>query len=358
MTDGNQTMYQENNEGLATKERWRIFLLREWPYLALVLFAAALLVFALLMPPATFVGQEEVMEETSGGPTTMELMARLDRMPSLKSALYLCAGVGVVLFFAGLPLLGYFLWRHAGGQHLLGCSPGVRMLNWGIWDVLKSAALYFLLLQAGGGLVGWLAPDQALGGPYALGLIFVANLLITVFIFRQTGSHGMQSTGALALRLTGFFKRLWQGMVGYVAFFPVLVGLALTGFLLGNLIGLEAEQNPLVPMVLQSDSRWFLIFLLFFGALVGPVTEEIFFRGFLYPPLRRRVGRVPAILISAFCFAALHGNLIQLLPIFGLGVILALLRERTGSLIPSIALHCGHNLAVLSLLFILRPVLL
>ncbi len=110
-------------------------------------------------------------------------------------------------------------------------------------------------------------------------------------------------------------------------------------------------------MVLDSDSTWFIVFLMFFGGLVGPITEEIFFRGFFYPPLRRKVGRVGAILINAFCFAALHGNLVQLAPLIGLGLILAVLRERTGSVVASTVLHCAHNTLVLVLLLVLKPVL-
>jgi len=91
---------------------------------------------------------------------------------------------------------------------------------------------------------------------------------------------------------------------------------------------------------------------------VGPVTEELFFRGFFYPPLRRKVGRVGAILINAFCFAALHGNLVQLAPLLGLGLILVILRERTGSILAPTVLHCTHNTLVLILLFALKPVLL
>jgi len=77
-------------------------------------------------------------------------------------------------------------------------------------------------------------------------------------------------------------------------------------------------------------------------ACVGaPVAEEIFFRGFLYRSLRNSLPVAPACLISAVCFGLVHtqypfsGKLV----IVCFGVITALLYERTGSLLPGIAMH-------------------
>jgi membrane protease YdiL (CAAX protease family) len=187
--------------------------------------------------------------------------------------------------------------------------------------------------------------------------VFVGNLLLTLFIFLLVSRRDAGWRRSLGLVSGGFWRRVRDGLVGYVSFFPLLIATALVAVLVTHLLRLEPEQNPLVPMVLGSDSVWFLVFLLFFGGLVGPVTEEIFFRGFFYPPLRRKAGRVGAILINAFCFAALHGNLVQLVPLFGLGLILVVLRERTGSVFASTVLHCVHNTLVLILLFTLKPIL-
>ncbi len=76
--------------------------------------------------------------------------------------------------------------------------------------------------------------------------------------------------------------------------------------------------------------------------LVGPVGEELFFRGLLYGSLRRW-GRPLAVVASAAIFAGVHFVPAALPVLFIVGVILALLYERTGSLIPSIALHVLIN---------------
>lgn len=332
----------------------RGFLVREWLFLLLVLWAVIMILFSLLLPSPL---AEEGTEVLEAAPNSVEIMARLDSRPMLKRALFSFAGAGVLLFLAGLPLLAYFLWRRLEGVPILGAPSRIMPVQWGLWDVIKSGAVYFLLIQALGALLVLLGPGEA-AADSALVAVFFGNLLTTLFIFVLVARRDPDWKLSLGLVAGRFWCRVRDGLVGYVAYFPLLVCTALVAVLSAHLLQLKPEQNPLVPMVLGSDSIWFLAFLLFFGGLVGPVTEEIFFRGFLYPPLRQRVGRVGAILINAFCFAALHGNLVQLAPLFGLGLILVVLRERTGSVLASTILHCTHNTLVLCLLFTLKPVLL
>lgn len=91
-------------------------------------------------------------------------------------------------------------------------------------------------------------------------------------------------------------------------------------------------------------------------AVLPAVCEEFFFRGFLLTSLSGQ-GAKPAqsVLITSALFAALHVIVDQALmlerfvPSFLLGVVLALIRLRTGSLIPGIVLHLAHNSLLLSL---------
>lgn len=93
-----------------------------------------------------------------------------------------------------------------------------------------------------------------------------------------------------------------------------------------------------------------LIWILILVGVVVPVGEEIFFRGFVYGTLRRW-GVVPAVLLSAVYFGAVHQQVVHFLPITVLGIVLALLYERTGSLIPSMTVHGINNIvAILSIL--------
>ena len=85
--------------------------------------------------------------------------------------------------------------------------------------------------------------------------------------------------------------------------------------------------------------------------IVAPIAEELFFRGFLYQALRKWRGVLQAALLSAFLFAVAHGHPFLIVGIFPLGVVLAYLFERRGSLGATIAAHSFFN--GISLLIIL-----
>jgi membrane protease YdiL (CAAX protease family) len=80
----------------------------------------------------------------------------------------------------------------------------------------------------------------------------------------------------------------------------------------------------------------------FAAAVSAPVVEEIFFRGLLYRSLRNRLPIGPAAILGALLFAAVHAAAYPpaALPFVAcFGLVACLLYERTGSLLPGIALH-------------------
>ncbi len=82
---------------------------------------------------------------------------------------------------------------------------------------------------------------------------------------------------------------------------------------------------------------------LFALAVAAPLSEELLFRGLILDGLRRRYPAGKAIVLSAVLFALAHLNPYQLAIAFGLGLFLAWLVLRTGSLWPAIWAHAGAN---------------
>lgn len=76
--------------------------------------------------------------------------------------------------------------------------------------------------------------------------------------------------------------------------------------------------------------------------VLGPILEELIFRGFILKALQRH-GVSFAILFSAVLFTLFHQNLVQFFVPFLLGIFLALLAVRSGSIIPSILAHIANN---------------
>ena len=88
--------------------------------------------------------------------------------------------------------------------------------------------------------------------------------------------------------------------------------------------------------------------------ILGPIAEEIFFRGFSYNVIKKRWGPQAAAILTAAVFAGLHANLLGFLPIMALGILLVYVYEKTGSLIPAITIHIVHNGLMITFLFLGR----
>jgi membrane protease YdiL (CAAX protease family) len=79
--------------------------------------------------------------------------------------------------------------------------------------------------------------------------------------------------------------------------------------------------------------------------IAAPISEEVCFRGMLFGGLRERWPRLIAALISALIFGGLHAltGLSAVPVLIAFGFILALLYEKTGSIVPGILLHMLNN---------------
>ena len=87
--------------------------------------------------------------------------------------------------------------------------------------------------------------------------------------------------------------------------------------------------------------------------LLAPFGEEVFFRGFLLAALVPIIGGLRGALVSSAIFSVAHLNVGTLFPIFVLGMLLAWLYLRTGSIWPAFVAHAAQNL--LALIFLAIP---
>jgi membrane protease YdiL (CAAX protease family) len=82
-------------------------------------------------------------------------------------------------------------------------------------------------------------------------------------------------------------------------------------------------------------------------AIAPPVIEELAFRGLIFGSLAKTLRRTEVYAISSFAFAMLHLSVPSLLTHLPLGLYFCWLRDRSGSLYPSMFAHFCHNLGVL-----------
>ena len=86
-----------------------------------------------------------------------------------------------------------------------------------------------------------------------------------------------------------------------------------------------------------------LIATLILVGIVGPIAEEIFFRGFVLPGLMKRFGVTQSLLLSSLLFGIFHFDPGAIVPTFILGLALGWVYLKTGALWPAIFAHGLHN---------------
>jgi membrane protease YdiL (CAAX protease family) len=98
---------------------------------------------------------------------------------------------------------------------------------------------------------------------------------------------------------------------------------------------------------LTSSTSPTLALVLVVATTLGPLSEEVFFRGFLHNALRARTSRVAAAILQSALFALLHGyGVLYSFAAFILGLILTAAYEWRRSLLTPIFIHAGYNLIV------------
>ncbi len=111
-------------------------------------------------------------------------------------------------------------------------------------------------------------------------------------------------------------------------------------------------ENPQISALAPSGFNWpALIGMTVMGGIVAPFAEELVFRGLLYGWLRGRMGFAAAAGLNALCFAVMHGVVLLIPALVAVGLALAWVTERSGSIWPAIVTHGVFNSAMILTLY-------
>jgi membrane protease YdiL (CAAX protease family) len=221
-------------------------------------------------------------------------------------------------------------------------SDAVRLrILQNIFFALAASFLLHLLLGSVLQMMGLLS------SPSPIAHIVFSSLLqilcyggVGLFFYRHTFSTDM----SLDMPAVRPLVLLGLAVVIFVAIQPLNSLLHLTPS--GDMARRSAEEYMTnVRRVVQAP----LPLVLLATAVIPPVCEEIFFRGFINRALMTVLpglgGRIGAILIGAAIFSAIHMEFTGLLQRFVLGAVLGFLVLVSGSVIPAILAHLVNNAA-------------
>ncbi len=198
-------------------------------------------------------------------------------------------------------------------------------------------ALMAIVVLESGGVTALFIFSQSSGLVILTGLriLEIVSLVLVVYVF----GRGLFSVGLARDQLMG---GLLQGLCWSLIF--ALVSLAGCGLLF------IARLNPFVLLhVSLPETMGAQILFFIAGGLIGPLAEEIFFRGILYG-FFRQWGVWIALSVTTFLFVVMHpqGVAVPVPQIVG-SIVFTLAYEKRGELAAPVTIHCLGNLALFSI---------
>lgn len=244
--------------------------------------------------------------------------------------------------------------------YLLVFRPVNRRGSWGLGEIVAVSLLFLLTVPLAGIVLGLVGYDLSLSLVSLSILTIIQNMLfVALSLYVVQVRYGLNARH-LGLHLDRWPSKLFLGAAAGACTLPLAVAaerlaVALLGLFIGSARAAsqatrEHLSDPLLPLIKVLGDATSLPWMLVLLAIIVPLGEEVFFRGFVHGGLRARWGVMTGILVSSLFFAAVHVQLVHSVPIFFLAVLFSFLYERTGSLLPPIVAHTVNNtVAVLAL---------
>ncbi len=245
-------------------------------------------------------GEDAIKESDSGSNRPIHLVMQIWRLiyPIL---IHLGISMAVSIAFSM-----FFIWKVISGTDLSN--------NYDVVEKINSSTLYQLILTS------------------------VLSGVITFFLYRKDQQR----------RKAGFLGQgedfVWSPPV---IWFSVII-LAIAGSQMLNDLILVFRLNEIFPYYSQMTDDTMTgqpVWLLFLTVgLLAPAAEELIFRGLVFRRMKDFMNPWAAIILSALLFGIYHGNMIQFLYASLMGILLAVIYHRTGTLWTSILAHLVANL--------------
>lgn len=241
-----------------------------------------------------------------------------------------------------------------------------KTLAWVLLYIGIGVALQFIMSFVMLGIIYKIALTEGLMNPDAVAKLMEQGMGITA----GSDASSVSVNGAFTMVLTGlcdFIMFIGFGLWYYFrenkypfrpdyrkAFTPsntlAIIGIAFFGQFAINLIlsGFQIVLPSIFRQYEELAKNFELdtmnpVIMIFIVCLLGPLAEEVLFRGMIYAKLRRGFSMWPAAVISGVLFGIYHMNWVQGIYATIFGIILAYIYEKTQTIWGSCLLHVAFN---------------
>jgi CAAX protease family protein len=209
--------------------------------------------------------------------------------------------------------------------------------------VLASVLIFFFLLT-----ISSAVPDPALQfHPRNLLANFLLSAFVVLVIATLLQFRGFDVTALAGFFRISFFRTLGTGAILLFFAYP-LIGFSET--INQRFFGGGSSKQSIVEFFSASHTIQERIMIIVFAVAIAPIVEEFVFRFFIYGVLKRYVGCLLGVTLSALLFAAAHAHFPSFVPLFVLGSCFAIAYEWSGSILVSMTMHSLFNSLTLTAL--------
>jgi len=224
------------------------------------------------------------------------------------------------------------------------------------WGILESLAVFLIFL-----LLSYFAPEIKSLADFILGKVSFNLSLIEIFIIFSifqfiifVGYIILIVKGRYKVDLKIFFAKEYSlgeiikyGLISSAILFFITMAVSVIIFMM---FPTQGEPQDIIDIFGYAGTKWEMVLVFIGAAVLAPISEELYFRGFLYKAFRNKFSQGIAIAAASVIFGALHFDLYRFVPFFTAGVILNHIYEKYENiLIPIIAHSVWNGIMVLAL---------
>lgn len=134
------------------------------------------------------------------------------------------------------------------------------------------------------------------------------------------------------------------------------ISLLFINTLLMNLMNLihpvEYQHQDVANIVMKSTTTYEIVIVFFVTSILAPISEELYFRGFLYRAFKKHFNILFSIIFTSLIFAGLHFDLLRFIPLFVAAMWLNYIYEKYGNIYINIIAHAFWNAFMTTIIFL------